>query len=104
MGVRRSCWPPGMAGSDLVARLWPPVPMQMRPIKMAVPPIMFAAISGDPETIRLLLSHGASVNAVANFGWTALMVAAVKGRAQTARELLLNGADLNAVDAYGWTR
>jgi ankyrin repeat protein len=68
-----------------------------------------AVISGDIETVRLLLDEGADVNAIningtrAMFGTTALMWSAYQGHTEIVKLLLAKGADKDAKDRYGWT-
>ena len=57
----------------------------------------------NPSIVRLLLEHGADVNAVDKEQHSALMKAASAGRAQTAHVLLEYGADLRAEDKEGLT-
>ena len=60
--------------------------------------LMFAARGGHEAVAKLLLEHGADVNAAANSdGWTALMVATRLGHEAVAKLLLEKGADVNAV-------
>lgn len=64
-----------------------------------------AAFFGGPEAARLLINHGADVDAHGR-GWmtgTALNSAASAGRADTAGVLLAAGADPDARQAGGWT-
>eukprot|EP00300_Choanocystis_sp_HF-7_P010732 c1711_g1_i1.p1 GENE.c1711_g1_i1~~c1711_g1_i1.p1 ORF type:complete len:109 (+),score=10.94 c1711_g1_i1:276-602(+) len=50
---------------------------------------MHAASMGNPEMVRLVLSHpNINVNHSSN-GWTSLFVACIAGRAQVVQELLL---------------
>ncbi|HEV2493372.1 MAG TPA: ankyrin repeat domain-containing protein [Terriglobia bacterium] len=57
-----------------------------------------ASLSGDANTIRLLLDHGANVNAVDRLGRTALMHAVVSDvlPLDTVKLLIERGADINA--------
>ena len=64
---------------------------------------MYAATEGAPETVAVLLSHGAAVNARAENGWTAVTLAAATGRAAIVSQLLAASADPNIADIYGWT-
>jgi ankyrin repeat protein len=57
-------------------------------------PLMYAALVGGPEVIRLLIDHGAHVNASNRSGATALMWAV--SRAENVKALLARGADVNA--------
>ena len=65
--------------------------------------LMAAALKGKTETAKLLLRHGANVNAEDNNGWRALMWASAKGKTETAELLLRYGADVDAKDNEGNT-
>jgi uncharacterized protein len=59
----------------------------------------WATSKRDPELVcRLLVEHGADVNATDLAGQSALHVAAVYGRAKAVRVLLMLGADPNILD------
>ena len=59
--------------------------------------LMLAARTGNVDALKLLLSHGASVNAVeTRTGTTALMWAALENRADAVRALTKAGADVDA--------
>ena len=62
-----------------------------------------AAVLGYVEVARFLVEHGADVNAQNNDGWTALMAAAMFGRVEVARFLVEHGADVNAQTNDGYT-
>lgn len=68
-------------------------------------PLMAAAGSGRVETVKLLIKHGADVNAIDYNGMTALMAAAksMKGEfsADVIRILIQNGADIKVKDNFG---
>jgi ankyrin repeat protein len=64
-------------------------------------PLMYAALVGGPQIIRLLLDHGAQVNASNRFGATALMWAS--SRTENVRTLLECGADVKARTSNGGT-
>src|SRR5205814_6884247 len=57
---------------------------------------------GDVKAVRLMLDHGAEVNAVDPFGRTALMYAAVSDLLplEEVKLLIERGADVNAVDGH----
>ena len=59
-------------------------------------PLLLAASSGDPETLRGLLESGASVEERTSDGRSALMLAASGGHAGAVRTLLDAGANVNA--------
>ena len=64
---------------------------------------MFATLSGDPLVTSLLVRAGASTNAKAKLGWTALALAAVKGYTSVAEVLLDAGKEFNLQPAgTGW--
>jgi ankyrin repeat protein len=56
---------------------------------------MLAAIQGNRNIGELLISRGADVNAINDFGETALSLAAHGGHTQFIRTLLANGASTN---------
>src|SRR5215471_15730182 len=64
-------------------------------------PLMYAALYGTPETLKVLLDKGAQVNAINRFGATALMWAAT--RTANVDFLLEHGADVNARATNGYT-
>jgi ankyrin repeat protein len=64
--------------------------------------LLFAARSGDAESVRLLVDAGADVNDALPDGSSALIVAAHSGHTRAAAILLDKGANANA-DAVGYT-
>ena len=65
-------------------------------------PLLEAASRGDEaEVERLLLEHGADIEAKDNHGWTPLHWAAVYDFPEGARLLLEAGADVNARQITG---
>lgn len=65
--------------------------------------LMFAAQSGDLDSVKLLLAAGADVNeSTAEYG-SALLLAVVNGHEDVALHLLEKGADPNVKDGYGMT-
>lgn len=56
---------------------------------------------GHTDTVRLMLDHGADVNARDSDGRNALMEAAIIGDTETATLLLDRGAAVDAVDNHG---
>ena len=55
---------------------------------------MMAASAGDPAAIRIMIEHGAEVNAAeSTHGQTALMFAAALNRSDAVALLMKNGAD-----------
>jgi ankyrin repeat protein len=66
-------------------------------------PLMFAARAGDLETVRLLVSKKADLDAVSVEEGTALVIAAAVGNEEIALYLLEQGANPNLTDANGMT-
>ena len=56
------------------------------------------------ETGKILVEHGADVNAVGQFGWTALHAAAYQGLTDVIEFLVSKGARLDQMDASGRRR
>jgi len=59
-------------------------------------PLCLVAQVGDTETVEFLLQHGASINGMCKYGFTALHLAAEKGNERAAKLLLTCSADPNA--------
>jgi hypothetical protein len=58
-------------------------------------PLIEAASTGDAEAVKSLLAHGASVDAIAADGRTALIAAAQRGQLQVVQVLVAAGAKLD---------
>lgn len=65
--------------------------------------LMVAAMAGKTDTVKLLLDHGAAINAKTKKGRTALTWASWRGMTDTVRVLLAAGADINSRDSMGST-
>lgn len=65
--------------------------------------IHWASINGNPESIRVLVKHGADVDLVDPNGWTALHAAVITGQIQCIRQLLACEANLYAMTNSGET-
>ncbi len=69
-------------------------------------PLHYAAAAGDDDVTRLLLAHGAKVDAVspaASGAYTPLMMAAREGHDRTALLLIGHGADTKLTNGEGLT-
>lgn len=66
-------------------------------------PLMMATSGKNPEVLRLLIHHGAQVNARREDGNTALFDAVRAGSAEMVRDLLKAGANANAKHEEGYT-
>jgi ankyrin repeat protein len=64
--------------------------------------VMFKDLKPAPVA-RLLIAHGADVNAASRKGQTPIAYAALSGDIELVGELLAKGADANVKDAYGTT-
>ena len=63
-------------------------------------PLLFAIRDGNAPMMRLLLDHGADINASSGNHTTPLLIALLNGQVAMATELLNRGADPNAQDDY----
>lgn len=66
-------------------------------------PLMEAASAGHVDIIRLLISHGADVNAQSSTGNTPLMYACAGGHVAAVKELLTHGANVEDHNENGHT-
>ena len=66
-------------------------------------PLMFAARKNRLDVVRLLLSHGANVNAMCRGHGTPLAIAAANGHADMVKLLIDHGADPNLGSPDGFT-
>jgi ankyrin repeat protein len=66
-------------------------------------PLKYASSEGHKDVYKLLLDHGADVNAKFEFGGTALQYATEKGHKDVCELLLDHGADVNEGNIYGQT-
>ena len=64
-------------------------------------PLIAAAIRGDVEQVKALLSQGANVSEQDQYGWTALQVGAAYGYKEIVDLLLSNRADPNVTNDQG---
>jgi ankyrin repeat protein len=71
--------------------------------KYGITALMWASMRGHTETVKLLLSNGAKINATGKLRDTALMEAAAKGHTETVKLLLSNDANINATNNVGET-
>ncbi|KAJ0393452.1 hypothetical protein ATCC90586_003260 [Pythium insidiosum] len=66
-------------------------------------PLHLAASRGHLDVVRLLLQHGAAIDARRRNGTTTLNAVAGNGHIDVVRVLLKHDANVNAKDHYGWT-
>lgn len=86
----------------------PPAPPEPAPGKKALnDQLATAAFQGELATVKQVLDAGADVNAVDDYGQTALMLAAESlkghGKDDVIKLLLERGADIAILDPGGWT-
>ena len=55
------------------------------------------------DTVKLLVEHGVDINAVGQYGWTALHQASYQGLTDVIEYLVSKGAGINEMDAFGQT-
>lgn len=68
--------------------------------QLQLTPLIFAASAGDVEMCRLLIDHGANLDAAKADGMTPLMAATFNGWLEAVRYLTDAGANLNLVNNY----
>jgi ankyrin repeat protein len=71
--------------------------------KKNLTPLHCAVISGDVESVRLLIKAGSSLEARTKDGYTPLIVAAYTDRAPIVRALLAAGARIDSTESSGLT-
>jgi peptidoglycan/LPS O-acetylase OafA/YrhL len=64
-------------------------------------PLLWAAVTGQAESIELMIERGANVNAVDRDGGSALHAAAFMGHEKAVDVLIRNGAKVNAANVRG---
>lgn len=65
--------------------------------------LMWAANEGHDEVVRVLLDHGAAIEAKEREGKTSLILAATNAQLDVVRELSDRGVDVNVQGKDGWT-
>jgi ankyrin repeat protein len=65
--------------------------------------LIYAALEGHPDPVKILISFGADVNARGNDGSTPLMYAVISGSVETVKSLLEAGASVNIRNNSGLT-
>lgn len=72
--------------------------------KMGLTPLQAAVLCDrSPEVVKLLIQHGANVNACDSGKTSTLEAAAATGNPEVVRTLVENGANVNWVDSVGFT-
>ena len=66
-------------------------------------PFLIASCIGNQDIMKILISHGANINATNRLGWTSLMLAAKSEDQATICFLLDQGADVNHRSPDRWT-
>lgn len=64
---------------------------------------MYAAQYGHVSLVRLLVEHGAALEATNIYGWTAAHSAAYYGKLEAVRVLVDSGCRVNALNGHGCT-
>lgn len=82
---------------------WQGVLIGARPLAASLAPLHGAALLGNRAIVRLLIEHGAGVNAPNQVGQTALFFAAACGHREVVIELFARGADVRRADQFGVT-
>jgi hypothetical protein len=75
--------------------------LESEPPKESLSPLRWAISGNHPQTVQLLLEHGAKPNAVESDGDTALSDAIRQGNVDMVRALIEHGADVNFLDKQG---
>jgi len=65
--------------------------------------LIHASMGGHNSVVRTLIASGANVEAMNQYGWTALMLASSNGQNEVVQTLIAAKVDVNAVDQRGMT-
>lgn len=66
-------------------------------------PLIYSALAGNTEIIKLLLAKGANINALHQHNVTALMIVAQVGNPNAVHLMLSNGSEVNIIDGFGYS-
>lgn len=90
-----------VASLEVAISKWPELINQPDP--RGFPPLVMATYTNNVEMTKLLIQHGARIDAKDAAGNTALMGVSFKGFYEMAKSLIHNGADVNAKNHRGDT-
>ncbi|MEL6440901.1 MAG: ankyrin repeat domain-containing protein [Cyanobacteria bacterium J06621_8] len=102
-GVDPNVFPFGQDGEPLIFRVFEKSSYELPPLKFGDRPQTRYRMTADEECLRLLLAHGANVNARDSLGRTALEIAILWCLPEIVKLLLLHGADPNLRDSHHLT-
>ena len=104
MAARRCTWPPSRGGARRCAR-WRAAGADLGALDNdRYDAVTIAAVADDEETLRVLLSLGASAKLITSrYDGTALIAAAHLGHDGVVRQLIDAGAPLDHVNNLHWT-
>ncbi len=69
----------------------------------ALTPLVYAVLSNDLDSVKVLLAAGADVNQTTGYGWSPLLVATQNRYYQLGAYLIDHGADVNLTNKGAWT-
>ncbi len=96
-----AAWDGDMPGLDAFIQKYPGALEVTKGEPMAYTALMWAARSGQTESIETLLAHGAKIEARDMHGQTPLIIAAARGNMSATETLIKRGADIFATDEKG---